>query len=629
MHHTVNSGINVLIIVDNIGKGGILLAKRIPDDLLAEICSENDIIDYVSQHTQLKKAGRDYMGLCPFHTEKTPSFHVNREKQLFHCFGCGASGNLVQFIMRTENIGYIDAVEILADRAGIALPEDTGYDDKNSEKKKQIYEMNKLAARFFHECLKDPNLGTAGREYLQQRRISIKIIKTYGLGFAPYSNTRRILVDHLISKGYTEAQMIEASLAIERDGNVIDKFRNRIMFPIIDIRGRVIGFGGRVMHNQKDINGYNIPKYLNSSETPVFDKGRNLFSLNLAKNAKSTELILCEGYMDVISTYQAGIPNIVATLGTAITENQAKILMRYTNEVIICYDSDEAGQKAAVRACGIMNTVGGRAKVMRLKGAKDPDEYIQKNGAAAFKEAVKAALPSTEFRISVIKSKYDITDTDQKVRFISEAADVLNTLSNAVEVDAYIKKLSDETGISKDAIYRTCQSKTEKDQKSNWLDIRQASNKNTHKENVREIVKREHTSPKLIEAEKRLLSLIASSKKLYLIAAKSLKYSDFSTAVYRRLAKALYDCYENGNTPEEAIILNEFSGNTEFENEASSVFYNMEIYDGDENTVRELLYNIELEHLQIRINSENDFTVLAELMKEKEQLLNERNKWEE
>ncbi len=605
------------------------MAKRIPDDLLAEICSENDIIDYVSQHTQLKKAGRDYMGLCPFHTEKTPSFHVNREKQLFHCFGCGASGNLVQFIMRTENIGYVDAVEILADRAGIALPEDTKYDDKNSEKKKQIYEMNRLAARFFYECLKDPNLGAAGREYLQQRRISIKIIRTYGLGFAPYSSTRRILVDHLISKGYTEAQMIEASLAIERDGNVIDKFRNRVMFPIIDVRGRVIGFGGRVMHNQKDINGYNIPKYLNSSETPVFDKGRNLFSLNLAKNAKSTELILCEGYMDVISTYQAGIPNIVATLGTAITENQAKILMRYANEVIICYDSDEAGQKAAVRACGIMNTVGGRAKVMRLKGAKDPDEYIQKNGAAAFKEAVRTALPSTEFRISVIKSKYDITDTDQKVRFISEAADVLNTLSNAVEVDAYIKKLSDETGISKDAIYRTCQSKTEKEKKSNWLDMRQASNRNTHKDDVREIVKREHVSPKLIEAEKRLLSLIASSKKLYLTASKSLKYSDFSTAVYRRLAKALYDCYEKGDTPEEAIILNEFSGNTEFENEASSVFYNMEIYDGDENTVRELLYNIKLEHLQLKINSENDFTVLAELMKEKEQLLNERNKWEE
>lgn len=605
------------------------MAKWIPDDLLAEICAENDIIDYVSQHTQLKKAGRDYMGLCPFHTEKTPSFHVNREKQLFHCFGCGASGNLVQFIMRTENIGYVDAIEILADRAGIALPEDSKYDDKNSEKKKQIYEMNKLAARFFHDCLKDPHLGASGLEYLKQRRISVKTIRTYGLGFAPYSNTRRILVDHLASKGYTELQMVEASLAIERDGNIIDKFRNRVMFPIIDVRGRVIGFGGRVMHNQKDINGYNIPKYLNSSETPVFDKGRNLFSLNLAKNAKSTELILCEGYMDVISTYQAGIPNIVATLGTAITENQAKILMRYANEVIICYDSDDAGKKAALRACTIMNSIGGRARVMRLKGAKDPDEYIQKNGAAAFKAAVKSALPSTEFRLSVIKSNYDITDTDQKVRFISEAADVLNTLSNAVEIDAYIKELSEETGISKDAIYRTCQSKTEKEQKNTWLDMKQVSNKNAHKDDVGKLIKREHISPKLIEAEKRLLSLIASSKKLYMIVSKDLKYSDFSTEVYRRLAKTLYDCYESGNTPEEAIILNEFSGNTEFENEASSVFYNMEIYNGDENTVRELLYNIKLEHLQLRINSENDFTILAELMKEKEQLLNERNKWEE
>lgn len=604
------------------------MAKWISDDLFTEICSENDIIDYVSKYTQLKKTGRDYMGLCPFHNEKTPSFHVNREKQLFHCFGCGASGNLVQFVMRTENIAYPDAVEILAERAGIALPENGVYDDEKLEKKKQILEMNKLAARFFYDCLKDEKAGAEGREYFKNRRITWKTITSYGLGFAPYSKTKTVLVDYLKDKGYTEEQMKDASLAIERDGKVMDKFRNRVMFPIIDVRGNVIGFGGRVMHNQKDINGFNIPKYLNSSETAAFDKGRNLFSLNIAKNSKSTELILCEGYMDVISVYQAGITNIVATLGTAITENQAKLMQRYASEIIICYDSDDAGKKAAQRAIEIINSIGGRAKVMRLKGAKDPDEYILKNGAAAFKDAVKKAVPSTEFRISLVKSKYDLTGTDGKVRFVSEAADVLRTLSDPVEVDAYVKKIAEETDISKDAIYSAIKSKINSDQKDNkWLTSQTNKNRTTSaKTNQPE---EERVTKTLLEAEKRLLSLIASSKKLYKIVSNEMKSSDFSTVIYRRLAKALYDCYESGKIPDEALILNEFSGDTGLENEASSVFYNMEIYNGDEITVRELLYNIRLERLQMKIDSEKDLVRLSEFIKERENLLNERNKWEE
>lgn len=598
------------------------MPKRISDDLFAEICSENDIVDYVSRYTQLKKTGRDYMGLCPFHNEKTPSFHVNREKQLFHCFGCGASGNLVQFVMRTENLSYADAMQILADHAGIVLPDDTGYQDPNGEKKKQILEMNRLAARFFYNCLKNENTGAAAREYFKNRRISGKTIITYGLGFAPQTRDKTALVQFLKEKGYTEAQMKDASLAIERDGKTIDKFRNRVMFPIIDVRGNVIGFGGRVMHNQKDINGFHIPKYLNSSETAAFDKGRNLFSLNIAKNAKASELILCEGYMDVISTYQAGITNIVATLGTAITENQAKLMMRYANEIIICYDSDEAGKKAAVRAIDIINSIGGRARVMRLKGAKDPDEYIVKNGAAAFRDAVKKAVPSTEFRISLIKGKYDITDTDGKIRFVAEAAEILKTVQNAVEVDAYIKKISEETGISKDAIYTNYKNKTaEENKERKWLPQK--------KEPVRAQREEKPISRALIEAEKRLLSLIASSRKLYKIVCENMKSSDFSTETYRRLAKAIYDCYESGRTPDEAMLLNEFSGDARLEDEASAVFYNMEIYDGDEITVRELLYNIRLERLQMKIDNEKDLIRLSEFMKEKETLLQERNMWEE
>ena len=293
---------------------------RISDDIISKICDENDIIDYVSQYVQLKKSGRDYSGLCPFHNEKTPSFHVSREKQLFHCFGCGASGNLVQFVMRTENLDFVDALHLLADRAGIIIPESGGrVSDEEHEKKKRILEMNKTAARFFYTCLKDKNIGAAAQQYFQKRHIPWKTITVYGLGYAPPA--RDALIKQLMAKGYKAEEILNAGLAVSRNGKLCDKFRDRVMFPIIDVRGNVIGFGGRVMHNNKEVNGYAIPKYLNSPETPVFDKGRNLFSLNLAKNSSEQDIILCEGYMDVISVYQAGVHNIVATLGTAITEN--------------------------------------------------------------------------------------------------------------------------------------------------------------------------------------------------------------------------------------------------------------------------------------------------------------------
>lgn len=427
------------------------MPRRISDDMIAQICDENDIIDYVSRYVQLKKSGRDYSGLCPFHHEKTPSFHVSQEKQLFHCFGCGASGNLVQFVMRTENLDFIDALKLLADNAGIIIPEDDGnFSDASHEKKKRILAMNKLSARFFYNCLRDKNIGEKGQKYFAKRNIPWKTVTVYGLGYAPEGHDH--LLKYLTSQGFKTEEIVEGGLAVSREGRIYDKFRDRVMFPIIDVRGNVIGFGGRIMHDNKEINGYKIPKYLNSPETPVFDKGRNLFSLNLAKNAKSSEIILCEGYMDVISVYQAGIKNIVATLGTAITENQAKLMLRYGSEILICYDSDEAGTKAALRAIDIINNVGGRARVIRLKNAKDPDEYINKNGVEKFKEAVKNAMPATEFKISLIKKQYDVTSTDGKILFIDEVVNIFTKLKDAVEVDAYITKVAEDTGISREAI---------------------------------------------------------------------------------------------------------------------------------------------------------------------------------
>ncbi len=600
------------------------MPRRISDDMIAHICDENDIIDYVSQYVQLKKSGRDYSGLCPFHHEKTPSFHVSREKQLFHCFGCGASGNLVQFVMRSENLDFVDALKVLADRAGIIIPEDDGnFSDENHEKKKRILAMNKYAARFFYDCLKDKSTGEKGQQYFVKRNIPWKTVTVYGLGYAP--DSRDMLLKHLTSKGFKTDEIVEAGLAVSREGKIYDKFRDRVMFPIIDVRGNVIGFGGRIMHDSKEINGYKIPKYLNSPETPVFDKGKNLFSLNLAKNAKSSEIILCEGYMDVISVYQAGIKNIVATLGTAITENQAKLMLRYANEILICYDSDEAGTKAALRAIDVISDAGGRSRVIRLKNAKDPDEYINKNGVEKFKEAVRNAVAATEFKISLIKKQYDITNTEGKILFIEDVVKVFTKLKDAVEVDAYITKVAEDTGISRDAILSKYREKASKNTYRRIPTKTEYQKKTEQKQ--REAVREKKVTASLLEAEKRLIGLISQSKKLYKIASAQIKAEEFSTEVYRRLARMIYDSYENDTSPDGAMILNSFSG--EDVSEASAVFYNLEVYSGDEETVRELLYTIKLERLDIRINAETNASALAELFREREKVLEEKNTWEE
>ena len=600
------------------------MPRRISDDMIAHICDENDIIDYVSQYVQLKKSGRDYSGLCPFHHEKTPSFHVSREKQLFHCFGCGASGNLVQFVMRSENLDFVDALKVLADRAGIIIPEDDGnFSDENHEKKKRILAMNKYAARFFYDCLKDKSTGEKGQQYFVKRNIPWKTVTVYGLGYAP--DSRDMLLKHLTSKGFKTDEIVEAGLAVSREGKIYDKFRDRVMFPIIDVRGNVIGFGGRIMHDSKEINGYKIPKYLNSPETPVFDKGKNLFSLNLSKNAKSSEIILCEGYMDVISVYQAGIKNIVATLGTAITENQAKLMLRYANEILICYDSDEAGTKAALRAIDVISDAGGRSRVIRLKNAKDPDEYINKNGVEKFKEAVRNAVAATEFKISLIKKQYDITNTEGKILFIEDVVKVFTKLKDAVEVDAYITKVAEDTGISRDAILSKYREKASKNTYRRIPTKTEYQKKTEQKQ--REVVREKKVTASLLEAEKRLIGLISQSKKLYKIASAQIKAEEFSTEVYRRLARMIYDSYENDTSPDGAMILNSFSG--EDVSEASAVFYNLEVYSGDEETVRELLYTIKLERLDIRINAETNASALAELFREREKVLEEKNTWEE
>ncbi len=588
---------------------------RYSDDVIQDVFSRNDIVDYVSQYVRLQKRGRDYMGLCPFHHEKSPSFHVSQEKQLFHCFGCGASGNLVQFVMRTENLDFIEALKTLADRVGVILPEESDvYDKQRSETRQRIYNMNKLAARFYYDRLTKTPDGRAALKYFYDRGITPKTITSYGLGFAPAGND--IMINYMRSQGFDDDQIVEAGLAGRTEqGRIYDRFRDRVMFPIIDLRGNVIGFGGRIMGDKVDKHGNKIAKYLNSAQTPVFDKGRNLFSLNLAKNTKEQKMILCEGYMDVISTYQAGVQNIVATLGTALTENQAKLLMRYCSEIVICYDSDEAGQKAAIRAIDIINAAGGKSRVMKLRGSKDPDEFIKKNGVEAFRMAVDKALPSTEYKLSLVKGRYDTSNTEGKVRFVDDAAQALVGVHDEVEVDAYIKRISDETEISKEAVYSTYRKKVAQQK---LID---------EKRPVRDIIPEHSEAPAevsvpksgMVDAERRLLYLATLDKKLYKAVSTEFAPDDFSGTVRQRVAQIIYTTWENGTVPEYSLILNEFSGNDI--QEVSGIFYNMEIYDDNSAAVAELIKTIKISRIDEQIANAQDARTVMELMKEKAGLM--------
>lgn len=585
---------------------------RYSESIINEVFAENDIVDYVSQYVALKKSGKDYSGLCPFHKEKSPSFHVSREKQLYHCFGCGASGNLVQFVQRTEGLDFVEALKLLADRAGIVLPEeDQQVDYALHQKKQRIYQMNQAAARFFHHTLTETPEGAAGLAYFQERRLSPKTIRSYGLGFAPDQYTA--LCDHMKSLGYSEEELLDAGLVTKREDRIYDRFRNRVIFPIIDLRGNVIGFGGRIMGDAKEQNGYKPPKYLNSAETPVFHKGRNLFSLNLAKKAQARQIILAEGYMDVISVYQAGVHNVVATLGTALTEDQARLLSKYCDEILLCYDSDEAGQKATIRAIEIINSVNGRARVIRLRGAKDPDEYIKANGADAFRHAVAQSLPSTEYRLSLARTHFNLDAPEGKIGFIQEAAEVLCSLMDAVEIDAYVKQISAETEISKEAIYSEYKKKAAQKKRQQspaaLRPLRPAASASSDETSAGVRT----ASPSEL-AEKKLLNLMIQKKKYMQRVFSSLTPEDFTNPVHRRLYEKIMQYRDSEILPEAAMLVNDFS-NEEMKT-AAAVFYNLEEYENNESVLSELIINMKKDQLLQKIKGEKDPQKINELFQQ-------------
>ncbi len=416
-----------------------------PESFLQELKMRNDITEVVSGYVNLKRRGRNMVGLCPFHGEKTPSFNVYTETGSFYCFGCGVGGDVISFEMKIENLDYVDAVKALAQRAGMEMPENS-YDDSFSKLRSRVFEANREAARFYFSTLYSKS-GAGGLEYFYSRGLFDRTIRHFGLGFADDNWTS--LCSHLRSKGFKDNELVAANLAVQRrNGNgIYDRFTNRVMFPIIDLRGNVIAFGGRIMTDEK-------PKYLNTSDTPVFKKSVNLFSLNNAKNSGSRTLILCEGYMDVIAVNQAGFTNAVATLGTALTSEQAVLMKRYADEVIICYDADEAGQKATARAIPILRNAGLVIRVLSIPSGKDPDEFIRskgKDGPVAFKALLEKSGNDIEYRLQKLKQVHNTETTDGKVAFLEAASKVIATISSPIERDVYTSKICAELNVDKNA----------------------------------------------------------------------------------------------------------------------------------------------------------------------------------
>ncbi len=415
----------------------------LPQEFLQELKARCNIEDVISQYVQLKRAGSNLVGCCPFHSERTPSFTVFRNNENFYCFGCGAGGDVITFVMKMENVDYMTAVEHLAARAGLTIPEDP-RNMTPKVNKDRFFEMNKLAARFFYDSLLLPENKHA-LDYIMSRGITPQTIKRFGIGYADASWDS--LTGYLMSKGFDKNEIKDAFLAgiSQKSGRAFDYFRNRIIFPIFDLSGRVIAFGGRIIGDEK-------PKYLNSSDTPVFKKSRNLYALNHAKNNTDSSLILCEGYMDVVALQQAGFINAVATLGTALTSEQTRIISRYASQVYLCYDSDEAGQRATKRAIDMLGEVGVKVKVVVVEGAKDPDEYIKKFGKASFEKLLTGSDGHIDYTLRNISSKYNLLIPEHKLAYIDECCAMLSKVESEIEKEIFIQRISGETGIGVDVI---------------------------------------------------------------------------------------------------------------------------------------------------------------------------------
>ena len=507
-----------------------------PDELVEEVRAKNNIVDVISGYVRMQRKGNSYFGLCPFHNEKSPSFSVSPDKQMYYCFGCGAGGNVFTFMMAYENCSFPEAIKELADRVGVALPEMEYSEEvkKREGRKAKLLEVNKEAAKYFYYLLRSPK-GAIGHQYLSGRALSEETMKKFGLGFASVSNNE--LVSYLRSKGYADELIKEAGLASfdERYG-MHDKFWNRVMFPIQDINHRVIGFGGRVMGDGK-------PKYLNSPETMIFDKSRNLYGLNFARTSRKNNIILCEGYMDVIAMHQAGFTQAVASLGTAFTVGQANLLRRYTNDVLLAYDSDGAGVNAALRAINILRESGLRGKVINMEPAKDPDEFIKANGADAFQERMDKAENSFFFELRILERDYDLNDPDSKTGFYREIAKKLCNFEEEVERENYIESVAEKYHIGYENLRKLVVSYAAKTGFVKPVERPKptVSSKSTPQENTK-------------KSQRLLLTWITEEPELYPKIKKYIQVEDFTETLYQQVAGKLFEDLEQGNFNPAAVI---------------------------------------------------------------------------
>lgn len=512
------------------------------DSFLQELRSRADIESTISPYVTLKRRGRLLTGLCPFHNEKTPSFTVYPETQSYYCFGCGSGGDAVTFIKNIENLDYVEAVRYLADKVGLAVPQD-GFNSDLYEKRRRMYEANRLAARFFYTALYSES-GAAGLTYLHNRGLTDATIRKFGLGYAPKSWDA--LRNYMHGQGFTDLELYEANLLrlSEKNGkkHYYDAFVERVMFPVMDLRGNVLAFSGRAVTADAQ------RKYVNTSDTLIYKKGENIFALNFAKKSNQESLILCEGNMDVISLHQAGFDNAVAGLGTALTDQQAALLARYASEIYLCYDNDEAGQKAARKALALFSKTTLRVKVIRMQGGKDPDEIIKTYGAARFKDLLEGAANDVEYRILRARDGLDITTSDGKSRFLEVVCTVLATLKNPTQLDIYASRLSEELGVAKDAIILQTKQQHQRNTKRQENDILRTAREQERsaEKQLREANPEREKHLRAAKAEETLCASFMHNPEFYKILQAEISPADFVTDFNRRVFESVLESARNG-----------------------------------------------------------------------------------
>lgn len=578
-----------------------------PEEVVEEIRQRNDIIDVISSYVKLKKTGSNYVGLCPFHNEKSPSFSVSGNRQMYHCFGCGVGGNVFTFIMEYENFTFLDALKYLADRCGMQLPEaqQTPEARKQADVRNRILEINKEAAKYYVYQLKSPQ-GQQALNYLQDRALSGETILKFGLGYSnKYSDD---LYQYLKTKGYEDGILKESGLfTMDEKHGISDKFWNRVMYPIMDINSKVIGFGGRVLGDGK-------PKYLNSPETKVFDKSRNLYGLNIARLSRSRTIILCEGYMDVIAMHQAGFNNAVASLGTAFTGLQANLLKRYADQVLLLYDSDGAGVKAALRAIPILKEAGLPAKVVRLKPYKDPDEFIKALGKEEFQKRLDEAINSFYFEVEVLEQNFDLNDPEAKTRFYNELAKKFLVFTEKLERSNYIEAVAEKYRIPKNDLEKLV----------NYYGAQMlASPENASIPRQRREETKHKKEDSIKESQKILLTWLIEDVSLFSKVDKILTAEDFREEPYRTVAVSLFQQYQEQGQVNPAKIINQFSSKEEQSEVASMFNRNLSeelTIQEKERALNETVYQIKKESLDYKNSHATDLAQLQEIITEQAEL---------